>query len=720
MPPRDSKLHRSFTEALRGAWRTVARPEQVAPPGNWTTWIFNGGRGSGKTRSGSEWIQERVVAGARFIHLIAPTAADCRDVLLEGPAGILSIAAPHMRPIYQPSLRKVVWPSGAQALLFSSDEPDRLRGPQCDTLWADELCAMRTAEQVWDNATFGLRVGKDPRALITTTPRPLKVFKALLSRDGQDVVVTRSSSYANRENLAPAFFSQITAKYAGTRLGRQELEAELLTDTPGALWHLERLEELRVRVAPQPFERVVVAIDPATTHGPDSDETGIIVVGLSADGAGYVLDDLSGRYPPEEWARRAIQAYRTYSADRIVAEVNNGGAMVESTLRSVDPAIPYTAVHASRGKLTRAEPVSALYEQGKVHHVGIFGPLEDQMTSYDGSRTGASPDRLDALVWGLTALMLGEPPGRYIRGDALLRADAAGTVKPVDMPEQVERVFAFAAITESEPDAVGAVFFAVARGLPSVVVLDWDVMPLEQSTLDAFFPAVAARLKDLVKLTTSGSPHAPLIVEPSGLGAMLLEMGSLRRYGVVPLVDEGLLAKDLMTRVVEVGNYLHSGAIKLARPAHEKLTTFKGVHRNHLNGELAAFTLGEKEQKVGPLLAAFATGALDALSGKHALNVWLRMLNPTPVEPGPLADMLKPAPPPPPPAPAPELPKDPEVVHVIGTLTHDGVDSVALRQRAERIVQKRRETTAAIEAENARTREAAKIRDAKMREAGLA
>jgi predicted phage terminase large subunit-like protein len=400
------ELHHAFAEALRGVWRSVARAEQLSPPGTWTTWVFKGGRGTGKTRSGAEWICERVATGARYIHLIAPTAADGRDVLLEGPAGILAISPPHLRPIYQPSLRKVTWPNGAQALLFSSDEPDRLRGPQCDTLWIDELCAMRTAQDVLDMAMFGLRVGKDPRCLITTTPRPIKCFKLLLARDEQDVVVTSSSSYANRDNLAPSFFASIVNKYAGTRLGRQELEAELLTDTPGALWHLERIEELRVTHGPQSYQRVVVAIDPATTHGPDSDETGIVVVGLAGDGHAYVLDDLSGRYPPEEWARRAIGAYRGNAADRIIGEANNGGDMVETTLRAVDSNIPFTAVYASKGKLARAEPVSALYERGQVHHVGIFGPLEDQMTSYDGSRSAASPDRLDALCWAIHALQL--------------------------------------------------------------------------------------------------------------------------------------------------------------------------------------------------------------------------------------------------------------------------------------------------------------------------
>jgi predicted phage terminase large subunit-like protein len=704
MPTPPSKLHRAFAEALRGAWRSVARPEQLPPPGEWVTWVFCGGRGAGKTRSGGEWVLERVAAGARFIHLIAPTAADVRDVMLEGPAGILSISPPQLRPHYQPSLRKVVWPNGAQALLFSSDEPDRLRGPQCDTLWIDELCAMRTAQDVLDNANFGLRVGKDPRCLITTTPRPLKCFKTLLARDGQDVIVTRSSSFANRDNLAPAFFSQITAKYAGTRLGRQELEAELLTDTPGALWHMERLEELRVRAAPQPFERVLVAIDPAVTHGPDADETGIVVVGLGPDGCGYVLDDLSGRYPPEEWARKAIGAYRMHSADRIVAEINNGGAMVESTLRSVDPAIPYTAVHASRGKLTRAEPVSALYEQSRVHHVGSFAALEDQMTSYDGSRTGASPDRLDALVWALTALMLGDPPGRFIRQEALLRADSAGAMVPVDVPAEVERVFAVAAIVEHEPDSIGAVYFAATKGAVRLVVLDWDVVLLEQAALDMLFERTAARLDELCVETRSRNRSPKLIIEPAGLGAMLLEQGEARRYSVVPVVDEKLLAKDLTSRVVELGSYLASGAIKVSRPAHERVSTFKGIHRNHLVGELGAFTLADGEKKVGALLAAFALGTLEALATKSHLNAWLRLGNPGALAPGPLADIFRPSVLPRPRVASTGEPRSAETLRIMLSCGWS-------QERAEAHVQRGRAQQVTLAAEQQALRDSARLRD---------
>jgi len=314
----------------------------------------------------------------------------------------------------------------------------------------------------------------------------------------------------------------------------------------------------------------------------------------------------------------------------------------------VDPTIPYTAVHASRAKLTRAEPVSALYEQGKVHHVGVFGPLEDQLTSYDGSRTGASPDRLDALCWAVWELMLGEPPGRFIRGEALLSPDPAGQTAPVEMPAKCEHVLAVAAITESEPDALGTVFFCVQAGKgeesPRVVVLDWDIVPLEQGTLDSYFPAVAARLDELVELTDSESRHASILVDPTGLSAMLVEQGRLRRFSVMPIVDEQLIAKDLVSRVIEVGSYLAAGGIKLARPAHDKVSTFKGVHRNHLLGELSAFTLGEK--KVGPLLAAFATGAIETLGKNFRINVWRRLAGAASLEPGPLSTLWAAAPPP--------------------------------------------------------------------------
>jgi predicted phage terminase large subunit-like protein len=620
-PKPPNRLSKAFTEALRSAWRSTARPEQVSPLlVAWVIWIFCGGRGAGKTRSGAEWVIERVATGARYIHLIAPTAADVRDVMLEGPAGILSISPPHLRPVYTPSLRKVVWPNGAQALLFSSDEPDRLRGPQADTIWIDELCAMRLAQEVLDNAMFGLRLGKEPRCLITTTPRPIKCFKALLAREGQDVVVTRSTSYANRDNLAPAFFAQITSKYAGTRLGRQELEAELLLDTPGSLWQLDRIEELRVNRGPQPYQRVVIAVDPAVTFGPDSDETGIVVVALAQDGQAYVIDDLSGRYPPSEWALRAIQAYRLHCADRIVGEINNGGAMVEHTLRSVDPGIPFKAVHASRGKLTRAEPVSALYQQGRVHHVGVFGPLEDQMTSYDGSRTGTSPDRLDALVWGLTELMLGEPPGGFIKEAALLpRAAANGGVRvPIEMPQHVDGIFAScASALGPSPDTIGVVYFGfsvIFPETPPLIILDWDLCQVESGTLDAWMPAVFKRLEELRLGFKFVRGSTGLLIEPSGIGEVLFEQGFARGLDVQVVASEKTLALNLAQRAVGAAGHVNAGRVQLVRQAHEKTSSVKGVLRNHLLHQVVAFGVDQQPTQADVLLAAFANGVLEAFA----------------------------------------------------------------------------------------------------------
>ncbi len=361
-------------------WTIRARPEQVCPAGNWRIWLYLGGRGAGKTRSGAEWIRTRVQAGCRRIALVAPTAADARDVMVEGESGIMAISPPWDRPSYEPSKRRLTWPNGATATTFSADEPERLRGPQHDAAWCDELAAWRYPE-AWDMLMFGLRLGSDPRCVVTTTPRPTKLIREL-ARD-PEVAITRGSSYENRANLAAAFFGQIVKKYEGTRLGRQELNAELLEDTPGALWNHALIEAARLRAAPV-MSRVVVAIDPAMTSGEEADETGIIVVGKDAQNPshGYVLADCSGRMPPIEWARTAIAAYRAHKADRIIAEVNNGGDMVEATIRMVDRNVPFTAVHASRGKAVRAEPISALYEQGRAHHVGVFPELEDQIGQF--------------------------------------------------------------------------------------------------------------------------------------------------------------------------------------------------------------------------------------------------------------------------------------------------------------------------------------------------
>src|SRR5271155_683241 len=399
-----------LVDALENSWPAVARPNQLPPPRDWwQIWLLLAGRGFGKTRTLAEWVCEQAASGrASRIALVAATAADARDVLVEGQSGILAVAPPWCRPVYESSKRRLTWPNGTIATTFSAEEPDRLRGPQHDAAVCDELASWSHPE-TWDMLQFGLRLGRNPRCLVATTPRPTKLIRELLAREGRDVVVTRGSTYENRANLAPGFFDQVIRKYEGTRLGRQELNAELLEDTPGALWSPGIIDAARQAAAPT-LVRIVVAIDPAATSGEDADETGVVVVGKDNQGHGYVLADASGKYQPIEWAKIAIAAYRAHHADRIVAERNNGGAMVEATIRMVDTNVPVTTVWASRGKVARAEPVSALYEQGRIHHVGGFPALEDQMcgftSDFDRQRAGYSPDRVDALVWAVADLLV--------------------------------------------------------------------------------------------------------------------------------------------------------------------------------------------------------------------------------------------------------------------------------------------------------------------------
>ncbi len=327
--------------------------------------------------------------------------------MVEGESGILNISPAWNRPEYEPSKRRLTWPNGAIATCFSADEPERLRGPQFDAAWCDEVAAWRYP-LAWDMLMFGLRLGTNPRCVITTTPKPTKLIRELLAR--KDVAVTRGSTKENAANLAPAFLNQIMGRYAGTRLGRQELDAELLDDVPGALWTHDVIDRARIAQAPQ-LVRIVVAIDPSGSGNDEADECGITVAGSDGKGHGYVLEDLSGRFAPTEWAQRAIAAYHRHKADRIVAEINFGGQMVEATLRAVDPSIPFTAITASRGKVLRAEPVSAFYEQSRVHHVGSFAELEDQMcgfaSNFNRATAGYSPDRVDALCFAVTELLGG-------------------------------------------------------------------------------------------------------------------------------------------------------------------------------------------------------------------------------------------------------------------------------------------------------------------------
>lgn len=397
--PRNDKERAQLHDAFRYRWDIRARPNQKPPPSDWVYWVILAGRGFGKTRTGAELV--RVWAkDYKLVNLIGATADDARDIMIEGESGILAICPPAERPVYKKSDRRLDWPSGAKSLIFTADEPDRLRGKQSEKLWADELCAWRYVSDSWSQAMFGLRLGNKPQAVVTTTPRPIKQLKDLLA--DKATVVTRGSTYDNRANLAENFFTQITARYENTRLGRQELYAEVLEDIEGALWKNALLEKYRVNAAPE-LKRTIIAIDPAVSTNKTSDETGIIGIGFGIDNHLYPLADVSGIYTPLEWAHKAIHLYEILLADAIVAEVNNGGDLVEANLRACGFTGRVIKVYASKGKVIRAEPIVGLYEQGKVHHVGNLAGLETQMTTW-APKEDDSPDRVDALVWGATEL----------------------------------------------------------------------------------------------------------------------------------------------------------------------------------------------------------------------------------------------------------------------------------------------------------------------------
>ncbi|WP_154720160.1 DNA-packaging protein [Ciceribacter sp. T2.26MG-112.2] len=395
-------------------WEISGRDEQRPPQGDWGTWLVMGGRGSGKTRAGAEWVHGLALsAGPRTdlrIALIAETLGDAREVMIDGASGIARIAR-RLRPEVEISRRRIVWPNGAMAQIFSSEDPESLRGPQFHYAWCDELAKWKHAEETFDMLQFALRLGERPRQLVTTTPRAVPLLKRLIG--DAETRVTRLSTADNRDNLAPGFIAALERRYGGTRLGRQELGGELIEDREDGLWRRDRLEALTVRLI-EPLRRIVVAVDPPAGSGPAS-VCGIVVAGLMDNGRAAVLADASveGR-SPADWARAVVHAYRRFEADRVVAEVNQGGDMVAATLKSIEANLPVTMVRATRGKYLRAEPVAALYEQGRVVHAARFAELEDQMCDFgpDGLSSGRSPDRLDALVWALTALMLegtGEP-----------------------------------------------------------------------------------------------------------------------------------------------------------------------------------------------------------------------------------------------------------------------------------------------------------------------
>jgi phage terminase large subunit-like protein len=384
-------------------WKEWARENQIFPAGDWQYWLIKAGRGFGKSRTGAESVREAVCGlGCKRIALVGRTAADCRDTMIEGESGLLSVFPPWQRPIYEPSKRRITFHNGAIATAYSAEKPDALRGPQHDFAWCDELAAWKY-DEAWDQLLFGLRLGVNPRAVISTTPRPTKIIREILK--DPLTVVSSGTTYDNANNLAPSFLNAIIKKYEGTRLGRQEIQAELLEDNPEALWQRGNIDELRVKRIPTDVELVqmVVGVDPAVTSNKTSDSTGIVTAAKGDDGHYYVLGDATLKDTPKKWAGAAIHQYKLWEADYIIGEVNNGGDLVKEVIETVDQTVPFKSVRASRGKTTRAEPISALYEKGLVHHVGVFAKLEDEMCEWMPGEK--SPDRMDALVWALTELL---------------------------------------------------------------------------------------------------------------------------------------------------------------------------------------------------------------------------------------------------------------------------------------------------------------------------
>jgi phage terminase large subunit-like protein len=412
--------------ALPWLFEFWALPHQLPPEGAWKTWVIMGGRGAGKTRAGAEWVRAQVEGArpsdpgrARRVALVGETIDQVREVMVFGESGILACSPPDRRPVWEATRKRLVWPNGAVAEVYSAFDPDSLRGPQFDAAWVDELAKWKKAKETWDMLQFALRLGEHPRQVVTTTPRNVGVLKAIVTNPS--TVLTQAPTEANRAYLAASFMEEVRTRYAGTRTEREELDGILLEEAEGALWTTGRLDAGR-KAAPGGFSRIVVAVDPPVTGHAGSDECGIIVAGAvtegpPADWRAFVLEDASVRgASPTDWARAAIAAMDRHGAERLVAEVNQGGDLVETVVRQIDPMVPFRAVRASRGKCARAEPVAALYDQGRVHHVRGFHALEDQMckmtvTGYEGQ---GSPDRVDALVWALTDLMV-EPAAKWRR-----------------------------------------------------------------------------------------------------------------------------------------------------------------------------------------------------------------------------------------------------------------------------------------------------------------
>jgi len=413
-------LSDSDLDFIEHCWGLFGSPHQIPPDPNvsdWTTWLLIGGRGAGKTRAGAEWVRGLAAQSAgACIALVGETEHDAREVMIEGVSGLMSIHHRLERPVWIASRRRLEWGNGAVAQAFSAEDPESLRGFQFSAAWCDEIAKWRHAEATFDMLQFGLRLGERPRQVITTTPRPIPLLKRLITDAA--TAVTRAGTRANAFNLSASFLDTVVARYAGTRLGRQELDGEIIDDRPDALWSRATIEKCRVEGAP-PLTRIVVGVDPPASSNAQSAACGLVAAGRAQDGRIYVIaDETNAGLSPSGWAAKAIALWRRLEADALVAEVNMGGDMVRAVLREVDASVPITTVRATRGKWMRAEPIATLYEQGRVKHVGTFPALEDEMCDFglDGLSNGRSPDRLDALVWAVTSLTYAAKPGPRVRG----------------------------------------------------------------------------------------------------------------------------------------------------------------------------------------------------------------------------------------------------------------------------------------------------------------
>jgi phage terminase large subunit-like protein len=439
LPPEERAMALSGLDPdqLLWDWSMWGRPEQLAPEGNWNIWIYLAGRGAGKTRSAAEWVREQAkytTEGQRRFALVARTAADVRDVIVEGESGIMNVTPPSERPLYEPSKRRLTWPNGNTATCFTADEPDSLRGPQFTHAWGDEVAAWRQTPDAagmtaFDNLRVGTRLGANPQIMVTTTPKRVPLLYSLLdeAKKGGKVVVSRGSTMDNQGNLSETYLDTITGVYAGTRLAAQELYGEMLDSVEGALWTLEMLESTRISQYPGQTPLRVIGVDPSVAENP-RDECGIVVCASTADRDLYkrqawVLEDATIHGSPEVWANKVVEMARRWGCP-VVAEVNQGGALVRNAINSIDPNIKVFEVHSKHGKALRAEPIVLAYEQQRVHHIGYLAELEDQMTSWIPGETSKSPDRVDALVHAMTALLI-KPPQGFVGGKLTAKSPAA-------------------------------------------------------------------------------------------------------------------------------------------------------------------------------------------------------------------------------------------------------------------------------------------------------